>query len=151
MKVVELFAGTRSVGKEFEKRGHEVYSIEWDQKFQNIDRYDDVLHVQYNEIITDFGTPDVIWASPDCTTYSISAISHHRKKDNHGNLVPCSDYAKYCDRVNQHMLCLLLALSPKFWFIENPRGGASQNGFHERIAEIHDNILSIRRHKNETN
>lgn len=37
MKVLELFAGTRSVSKEFEKRGHEVYTIEWDKSHSNID------------------------------------------------------------------------------------------------------------------
>lgn len=51
------------------------------------------------------------------------------KKDEDGNLSPISDYAKFCDKVNQHVLCLILALSPKYWFIENPRGGLRKMNF----------------------
>ena len=123
LKVLELFAGTRSIGKAFEEKGHEVFSVEWDKNFKDIDLYENVLKVQATDIIERFGKPDVIWASPDCTSYSIAAISHHRKQDENGNLIPVSSYAKFCDRVNQHVLCLILALSPKYWFIENPRGG----------------------------
>ncbi len=129
MKVLELFAGTRSIGKAFEEMGHDVYSVDWDKSFDNINFYADILKVQFNDIIQRFGRPDVIWASPDCSSYSIAAISHHRRKDENGNLVPISEYAKFCDRVNQHVLCLILALSPKYWFIENPRGGLRKMDF----------------------
>ena len=129
MKVLELFAGTRSIGKAFEAHGHEVFSVEWDKRFENIDLYQDILTIQATDIIEKFGKPDVIWASPDCSSYSVAAISHHRKKDENGNLIPLTDYARFCDRVNQHVLCLILALSPKYWFVENPRGGLRKMDF----------------------
>ena len=124
MKVLELFAGTRSIGKAFEKQGHEVYSIEWNKDFDNIDWYEDIGKITAQDIIDRFGHPDVIWASPDCATFSIAAISHHRRKNPEtGNLDPISDYAKFCDKVDQHVLQLIEELQPKYWFIENPRGG----------------------------
>lgn len=122
MKVLELFAGTRSIGRAFEARGHEVFSVEWDRRFQGIDLYQDISTLTAQEVLERFGRPDVIWASPDCASYSIAAISHHRRKGP-GTLAPVSEYAKFCDEVNQHVLRLILALSPRYWFIENPRGG----------------------------
>lgn len=123
-KVLELFAGTRSISRAFEARGHETFSVEWSKDFENIDLYADILTVTAEDIIQRFARPDVIWASPDCTTFSIAAISHHRRKNPEtGNLDPVSDYAKFCDKVDQHVLRLIMALSPKYWFIENPRGG----------------------------
>lgn len=123
MKILELFAGTRSIGKAFEARGHEVYSIEWNKDFENIDLYEDISKVTAEQIIDNFGYPDVIWASPDCTTFSVAAISRHRKKNPEtGNLDPISDYAKFCDATDQHVLELIRELNPKYYFIENPRG-----------------------------
>ena len=129
MKVLELFAGTRSIGKAFEEKGHEVFSVEWDRSFENIDLYKDIYELSAKEILEKFGKPDVIWASPDCSSYSIAAISHHRKMEENGNLAPVSEYAKFCDRVNQHTLNLIMTLSPKYWFIENPRGGMRKMDF----------------------
>ena len=125
MKVLELFAGTRSIGKAFEKAGHEVFSVEWDKNFKDIDLYADVGKLTKNDIVSLCGgIPDVIWASPDCTTFSIAGISHHRRKNvETGNLDAVSDYAKFCDEVDQNVLRLIRELNPKFYFIENPRGG----------------------------
>jgi hypothetical protein len=129
MKILELFAGTRSIGKAFEAKGHEVYSVEWNKDFENIDWNADIGQITAKDIIERFGKPDVIWASPDCTSYSIAAISHHRIKESDGNLAPKSDYAKFCDNVNQNMLNLIKDLNPKYYFIENPRGGMRKMNF----------------------
>lgn len=124
MKVLELFAGTRSIGKAFEEKGHEVFSVEWDKNFENIDLYKDIGQLTAQEILDSFGRPDVIWASPDCTSYSVAAIYHHRRRNpENGSLEPISEYAKFCDEVNKHTLELIKELNPKFYFIENPRGG----------------------------
>ena len=124
MKVLELFAGTRSIGKAFEAHGHEVYSIEWDKHFQNINWYVDIGTITAQDILERFGHPDVIWASPDCATYSVAGIGVHRKQDPDGNLAPQTEYARFCDKVNAHVVELIKALDPKYYFIENPRGGA---------------------------
>ena len=133
MKVLELFAGTRSIGKEFEAKGHEVYSIEWDKEHPNIDWYVDIGTITTQDIIDKFGVPDVVWASPDCTSYSVAAISHHRIREDDGNLTPKSDYAKFCDKVNTHVIDMineLLQINPKLiYFIENPRGGMRKMNF----------------------
>ena len=69
MKFLELFAGTRSIGKAAEAKGHEVFSVEWDKNFEDIDLYADILTVTAEDILSKFGKPDVIWASPDCSTF----------------------------------------------------------------------------------
>ena len=129
MKVLELFAGTRSIGKAFEAMGHEVYSIEWNKDFEDIDLYADILTVTADQILKDFGRPDIIWASPDCTTYSVSAISTHRRKEPNGNLKPMTEYAEFCDKVNRHVVELIKELKPKYYFIENPVGGLRKMDF----------------------
>lgn len=129
MKVLELFAGTRSIGKTFEAHGHEVFSVEWDKKFEGIDLYADVLTVTADQILREFGRPDVIWASPDCTTYSVAAISTHRRREPDGNLTPMTDYARFCDKVNAHVVKLIQELNPRYWFIENPVGGLRKMDF----------------------
>lgn len=133
MKILELFAGERCIGKAFERKGHEVYSVEWDKSHENINWYEDIGKITAQDIVERFGVPDVIWASPDCTSYSVAGISHHRRREADGNLTPISDYAKFCDEVNVNMMKIiddLMHLNPNLiYFIENPRGGMRKMNF----------------------
>ena len=110
-----------------------MFSVEWDKDFENIDLYEDISKLTAEEILCAFGKPDVIWASPDCTTYSVAAISKHRRKEKNGNLAPISDYARFCDATNAHVVDLIRELSPRFWFIENPRGGLRKMDFMQEL------------------
>lgn len=117
MNILELFAGSRSIGNAAEARGHNVFSVDW-QAFPGIN-----LSIDIEELAPEHVPfiPDMVWASPDCTTYTIAAISHHRNGTD-----PKSDYAKKCDKVNQHFLGLIyhwLKINPNLiFYIENPRG-----------------------------
>ena len=51
MKMLDLFAGTRSVSRAFEKAGWETYSVEWDKKFKDISLYTDISKLTADDII----------------------------------------------------------------------------------------------------
>ena len=118
MKVLELFAGSRSIGNEAERLGMSVFSVDW-TLFEKIDLAIDIEYLKKEDVPF---IPDVIWASPDCTTYSIAAVSKHRRN----RIDPVSYYAVKCDNVNKHWIGLIkeyLELNPDLvFFIENPRG-----------------------------
>lgn len=130
MKVLDLFCGTKSIANAFYRHGHEVYTVDWNAEFQP-SLCADIGTLTANDIINLCGgVPDVIWASPDCTSYSVAAISYHRRKNPiTGNLEPITDYAKKCDEINQHVIDLIKELKPKYFFIENPRGGMRKMDF----------------------
>lgn len=138
LKVLELFSGTQSISKEFRARGHETFTVDFDEVFKEPEYCNTDLHIDINELMADmisekFGQPDVIWASPDCKSYSVAGISHHRKKEGSGNLSPISEYAIFCDKTNKHMIELIKELNPKYYFIENPRGGMRKMDFIQEI------------------
>ena len=129
MIVLDLFCGTKSIANAFRRHGHAVYTVDWNPEFEP-DICGDIGNLTAKDIIyLCGGVPDVIWASPDCTTFSIAAISHHRIKGDNGILYPKSDYAKECDKIDEHVKDLIKELKPKYWFIENPRGGMRKSSF----------------------
>lgn len=117
-KLLELFAGSKSIGTIAEQMGMKVFSVDW-SPYENIDLVIDIEELEIEHIPF---VPDIIWLSPDCATYSVAAVSHHRKN----GIEPLTDYAIKCDNVNKHWILLLkkwLEINPNMvYFIENPRG-----------------------------
>lgn len=117
MNLLELFAGSRSIGSVGDELGFNVFSVDWG-KYNGIDLAIDIENLQATDVPF---IPDAVWASPDCKTYTIAAISTHRN-----GVEPKSGYAKKCDVVNIHFISLIndwLKVNPDMvFFIENPRG-----------------------------
>tara|TARA_R110002110_G_scaffold2640_2_gene12567 strand:+ start:14 stop:670 length:657 start_codon:yes stop_codon:yes gene_type:complete len=65
MKVLELFSGTRSVGKICDELGWDSYSVDL---ISDADFKGDVMDFDYRQFPKN--TFDIVWASPPCTNYS---------------------------------------------------------------------------------
>lgn len=117
MNLLELFAGSRSVGKEAESLGMNVFSsdlIEFEGIHYPISILDfDVKKVPFK--------PDVIWASPPCTGFSVAAIGHHWSGGK-GAYIPKTDTARLGIELVKKTIEIIEYFQPTFWFMENPRG-----------------------------
>ena len=129
MKVLELFSGTGVLSAAFRERGHRTLTVDWEESHKP-DLKADIGTLSADDVVRLFGRPDVIWASPDCTTYSVMCISRHRD-----GVKPKSEYAARCDRVNAHVCDFIRQLKPKAWFIENPVGMLRKMPFIQKLLE----------------
>lgn len=119
--LLELFSGMGNISKEFIAQGGKAYRIDWSQKVE-AELHTDVSKLTTQDVINFCGVPDVIWASPQCTTYSIATHLHRTLKE---GLLPKTELALHDDRVNLALWKLidkLVALGTKYYFVENPRG-----------------------------
>lgn len=116
MKVIELFAGSRSIGKAAEELGLDVWSTDL-HPFDGIDLAEDILKLSADDI-PHAGEDTILWASPPCTGFSVASIGRHWVEPG----VPKTDTARLGMELVQHTLKLIEDISPKYWFIENPRG-----------------------------
>lgn len=119
MKVLELFAGTGSVGKVCEELGYEVVSVDISNKNYEPTFLMSIMDFDYKQYQPQHF--DIIWASPPCSTFS--------------NLQSCwigrgKTKESIQENINNIGLPLLRKaeeiidyLQPKLWFIENPQSG----------------------------
>ena len=129
MKVVELFSGMECISNAFRERGDKCFTIDWDERFPS-SLHCDISKLKIEDLPEEFRHPDVVFAGTDCTSYSIAAISKHRRKNPvTGSLDPISDKAKFADEMNRHVKELLKEMNPKVVIWENPVGALRKMDF----------------------
>ena len=104
-KLLELFAGTGSVGRVFEAAAWEVVSVDIDPKARAN------LTMSVLDIPLDYwpeGTFDFVWASPPCTLYSTARTTGPEVDMEQANLLTL------------HCCNLIRALKPLHHAVENP-------------------------------
>jgi len=122
MKVLELFCGTKSVSKAFEKRGHKTFTIDNDPQHEP-DWCVDILDIDTHELrkrLFNKGMDevDVIWASPPCQTFSVLVISKYWDERKQPKLAKTYIGLAMVKRTME----IIGEFKPSHYFIENPRG-----------------------------
>jgi site-specific DNA-cytosine methylase len=110
MRLLELFCGTKSVGKAMANRYDEIISL-------------DILPSAGATITTDIltwdyhvypaGHFDAIWASPPCTEYSHLNYANPYKVPN----------VELADSIVRRTFEIITYFNPAKWFVENPQSG----------------------------
>ena len=137
MKVLELFAGSCSFSNVAKEFGHETFTVDngLDLKsfnhYAQIDLVKNILELEADEIPF---KPDIICASPPCTTFSIASCGHHwNAPDQSGEREPKTEAAETGLLLLEKTIWLMNELQPKYYFIENPRGLMRKMGAVEHL------------------
>lgn len=121
-KCLELFSGNGDISKSVKELGGISYRVDWSNKV-DAELHCDIGSMTVRDVLNLCGgIPNAIWASPQCTTYSIATARHRTLKE---SLIPKTELAKQDDLVNKHMWRLiddLVNLGTKYYFVENPKG-----------------------------
>ena len=105
MRVLELFSGTRSVGKLCDAIGWESVSVDM---ILPADHQCDILLFDYKQYPKDHF--DVVWASPPCTEYSKAKSRGVRDIEGANKIV-------------LKTLEIIKYFESEYWFLENPQTG----------------------------
>jgi hypothetical protein len=130
MRVLELFSGSKSVGKVCDKLGWEVVSLD----LKNADINIDILNWNYKDEFKPYDF-DIIWASPPCDCFSKCQFSNinRRLKDANGDYYICTKETiqNNIDSIGLPILRktqeIIDYLEPTFYFIENPQTGCMKD------------------------
>ena len=119
-KVLELFSGTGCVGKVCQEYGYDVISLDYNKKFKST-HVVDILEWDYTIYPKDYF--DIIWASPDCTTWSLATGGKYRTK---ANIYGLNNIYQSRATIGNNMILKVIEIldyfKPSKWYIENPRG-----------------------------
>jgi len=127
MIMIELFSGSGEMSEAFATSGFEVFTVDFDESM-NPDKVADILELLPSDLPKH---PHVIWASPDCTYFS---LANNRGRHFAKGGEPISEQAKHACRVVERTIWLIEQLKPTYWFIENPRGYLRAQPFMKRFT-----------------
>jgi len=120
IKVLELFSGTKSIGKVCDQLGWESVSVDL---LLPADHQVDIMDFDYKQYPKDYF--DIVWASPPCTSYSrlqCAWIGRERQ----GKIFTKEDIEKMmieADKMVLKALEIIEYFNPEYWFLENPQTG----------------------------
>lgn len=138
MKVLELFAGSRSVGKACEELGYEVYSSDINS-FPDIDYVADIRDFDIDKVPF---VPDILWASPPCTGFSVACIGRNWVQGE--VFTPKTSSAQLGIELLEATLYIInvfKSINPNLiWYIENPRGKMRKAPHWDEIKHIRHTV-----------
>jgi len=119
MNTIELFAGSQSFSKVAKELNHNTFTSD----IKKLDGIDYVCNILDFDVMIVPYIPDVVWASPDCATWSKAAGRIHFDAK---SLIPKTEKAKkafiHVDKTIS-IIEYFLKLNPKMkYYIENPEG-----------------------------
>ena len=129
-KCLELWSGdsTGLEGARTISPNTEITTVDFNPQFEP-SICADILTVTADRIraemkLKDGERPFFIWASPDCSVFSVAGFHHgHFKRDNvFDTPQPMTDKARSMSVRHIHSLDLIMELNPVYFVIENPRG-----------------------------
>lgn len=131
-KCLELWAGdsTGLEGARTLSQGHvKITTLDMNPIFE-CDITADILTVEIDQIrkvmkLKDGERPFFIWASPDCSVFSVAGFGHghfHPRENIFDTPVPSSEKAVSMCLRHKYTLDIIMALDPVYFVIENPRG-----------------------------
>mgnify|MGYP003111323633 FL=1 len=117
MNVLELFAGSCSFAKVASHLGYNTFTTDIN-KYENVDLVADIMSIRPFMIPFE---PDIIWASPPCTAFSVASIGTYWKGGKNA-YVPKKAESYIGLALVQRAKDMIAHYKPKFWYLENPRG-----------------------------
>tara|TARA_R110001599_G_C11984057_1_gene635242 strand:+ start:151 stop:735 length:585 start_codon:yes stop_codon:yes gene_type:complete len=112
MRILELFSGTKSVGKCCDQLGWESISVDL---ILPADHKVDIMDFDYKQYPKDHF--DIVWGSPPCTEYSaMNKCRPNKKCDIDGS-----------NKLVKKTLEIINYFDCEYWFLENPQTGTLKN------------------------
>ncbi len=118
MNFVELFSGSGTMTREFQRAGHNTFSVDIRKRKGKCEPHlrKDILDMVRSDI--PFNHIDVLWLSLPCDIWSYAAGSVHWNKEGLPRTEKCMAHIHILEK----SLAVIQECSPGLFFIENPRG-----------------------------